>query len=192
MLPSSVRRYTRGDANADLVNLVSAQVPRRAPCFCLLDPPGLQLRWETLRGLATIPGRPRKPELLITFPLRMAILRQLTVARQIGRAASALVSASFGTEEWRAIYNARLRGQVSPTRAKGAYLELFEGRVRQLGYRAVRSKAIVAPKVMGGARQEMYHLIFATDHPAGDEIMQDVFERPYFLDFPKSAQRALF
>jgi three-Cys-motif partner protein len=182
----------RGNANTALVNVVRDKVPARAPCFCLLDPPGMQLQWETIRQLAAIPGRPRKPELLITFPLRMAILRQLTVTRQIGRAAAALVSASFGTEEWRAIYGARLRGEVSPARAKDAYLELFEGRVRQLGYRSVRSKAIVAPRVLGGARQEMYHLIFATDHPAGDEIMQDVFERPYFLDFPNSAQRSLF
>jgi len=41
-------------------------------------------------------------------------------------------------------------------------------------------------------RQEMYHLIFATDHPAGQEIMRDVFQRHYVLDLPVSGRWPLF
>jgi hypothetical protein len=56
----------------------------------------------------------------------------------------------------------------------------------------VRSKPIKAPLGPGMGRQEMYNLIFATDHGAGEKIMQDVFQRPYVLDFPVSGRLPLF
>ena len=70
-------------------------------------------------------------------------------------------------------------------------LGLYCERLKGLGYR-VQSQVITAPRSQGMARQEMYHLVFATESDLGEKIMKDVFRRPYALDFPVTAQTRLF
>jgi three-Cys-motif partner protein len=181
-----------GDVNSELGRLVEDQVPALAPCFCFLDPQGIELSFETISAVACTPGRKRKPELLILFPLRMALLRLLTLSKPVGAETEERLHRAFGGREWLNIYNARRKGHITATSARMEYLKLYCDKVRALGYVWVQSKAIVAPRAPGTRRQEMYHLIFATDHPAGAEIMRDVFQRPYVLDFPVSGQPLLF
>jgi three-Cys-motif partner protein len=182
----------QGDVNSDLGRLLGDQVPPRAPCFCFLDPQGIELSFETISAVACTRGRRRKPELLVLFPLRMALLRLLTLSRPVGAELEERLHRAFGGREWLKIYNARREGQITATCARTEYLKLYCDKVRALGYAWVQSKAIVAPRAPGMRRQEMYHLIFATDHPAGQEIMRDVFQRPYVLDFPVSGRLPLF
>lgn len=182
----------QGDVNLDVRRLLEDQVPPRAPCFCFLDPQGIELCFETISAIASTPRRRLKPELLVVFPLRMALLRLLTLSRPIGSKTEARLNGAFGGHEWFKIYEARRNGDITRTHAKMEYLNLYCDKVRSLGYRWVRSKAIVAPRAPGTRRQEMYHLIFATDHPAGEDIMRDVFQRHYVLDFPVSRQPPLF
>jgi len=181
-----------GDVNLELARLVREQVPPRAPCFCLLDPQGTELSWATVSSVALTPGRTRKPELLILFPLRMGLLRLLTTKRPVSPKRRERLDSTFPSREWWSTYVARLKGRISPARAKSRYLDLYCAGIKALGYRWVRSKPIKAPLGPGMGRQEMYNLIFATDHGAGEKIMQDVFQRPYVLDFPVSEQPPLF
>lgn len=182
----------QGDVNSDLGRLIHDQVPAPAPCFCFLDPQGIELSFETISAVARTPGRRRKPELLVLFPLRMALLRLLTLSRPVGARTEQKLHRALGGREWLDIYKARLSGQIDGTTAKTEYLNLYCNKVRGLGYRWVRSKAIVAPRTPGTPRQEMYHLVFATDNAAGEKIMRHVFQRHYVLDFPVSGQRPLF
>ena len=182
----------RGDANTDLANLIEQYVPPGAPCFCLLDPAGTELAWTTLEAIASIPRTSRKPELLVLFPLRMAILRLLTTRADVSPSMITKIDRLFGGHAWYSTYEARILEEISPVAAQAEYLRLYEDGLRELGYEWVRSKPVLAPRAAYQKRQEMYHLVFATDHPAGDEIMQDVFSRPYFLDFPISRQKPLF
>ena len=181
-----------GDANLELARLVQQDVPPSAPSFCFLDPQGIELSWATISNIALTPGRRLKPELLILFPLRMALLRLMTTSSPISPTIGERLDSTFCSREWRSIYQARFRREISPPQAKDAYLDLYCNDVRALGYRWVHSKAITAPRAPGMQRQEMYHLVFATDHPTGKEIMKDVFQRPYVLDFPVSLQPPLF
>lgn len=181
-----------GDVNEEIDMLVRDQVPPRAPCFCLFDPQGTELAWSTLVRVAATPKRIRKPELLILFPLRMALLRLLTTQRAVNPEMSDQLDRTFGSHAWASIHKARVKGEFDPTEAQARYLGLYCGGLRELGYGWVRSKAIMAPRAPGLRRQEMYHLIFATDHEAGDKIMEDVFRRPYILDFPVSGRLPLF
>jgi three-Cys-motif partner protein len=182
----------QGDVNLDLSRLLRDQVPSRAPCFCFVDPQGIELSFDTISAVARTPGRRLKPELLVLFPLRMALLRILTVSRPVGLETEGRLDGAFGGHEWFEIYEARRKEHITVADAEVGYLELYCDKVRALGYRWVQSKAIVAPRAPGMRRQEMYHLVFATDHPAGDKIMQDVFQRPYVLDFPVSGRLPLF
>jgi three-Cys-motif partner protein len=182
----------QGDVNLDLERLLRDQVPPRAPCFCFLDPQGIELSFGTISAVACTPGRRLKPELLLLFPLRMAILRLLTLSGPVGFETKERLNRAFGGEEWARIYEARRNGHIDAAAAEMRYLDLYCDKVRALGYGWVQSKAIVAPRAPGMRRQEMYHLIFATDHRAGQGIMQDAFQRHYVLDFPVSGRLPLF
>jgi len=181
-----------GDVNLELPRLLREVVPPHAPCFCLLDQQGTEVLWTTLEAVAATARRKRKPELLILFPLRMSLLRLLTTTGRVSESNRDQISASFGTLDFMEIYEGRVSGRLTAAEAQQQYLALYEERIRGLGYRWVRSKPISAPKAYGMRPQEMYHLIFATDHQTGDKIMQDVFERPYVLHYPVSAQPSLF
>ena len=80
------------------------------------------------------------------------------------------------------------KGITSRPIAKDSYLELYKNQVQELGYAFVDEKRISAPTRPGGNRRALYHLVFATDHRKGFEIMQNVFERGYALDFPVTQQ----
>ena len=160
-----------------------------APCFCLLDPEGTELRWVTIQKVARVSGRRRKPELLILFPLQMGILRLMTVVSPMSRHHRRLVSSTFGSSSWSEIYEARLQGRLAPAEAKAQYVALYCANLRALGYRSAEPRVISAPARPGSARQERYYLVFATDHPDGERIMSGVFKRWYALD---PEQRPLF
>jgi len=179
------------DANIEVARIVRENVPPWAPCFCLFDQQGTELIWDTLLRVARTPRSGNKPELLILFPLRMSLLRMLSVHQQLTTTAANRMSESFGTSEWRRIYEERVRGDITPSEAQIRYLGLYCERLKGLGYR-VQSQVITAPRSQGMARQEMYHLVFATESDLGEKIMKDVFRRPYALDFPVTAQTRLF
>jgi hypothetical protein len=80
---------------------------------------------------------------------------------------------------------------MEPSEAKEQYAEIYRTALEDLGYRAFRRR-IEAPSNPGGSRRERYQLIFATQHPAGETIMSDVFARPYVLDFPVRPQMRLW
>lgn len=188
----SSRRRTihTGDANKLVPSILRDAVHQRAPCFCLLDPEGLELHWTTVEAIALTPGRRRKPELLILFPSSW-LLRLLPRKGEVSAKHEQVLDSVLPGREWRDIYSKRLSGEIHPATAKDAYVELYRQGLESLGYTAF-SHAVEAPSQPGGRRRERYQLVFATQHEAGAQIMADVFKRPYVLDFPVSAQRPLF
>jgi len=109
------------DANIEVARIVRENVPPWAPCFCLFDQQGTELIWDTLLRVARTPRSGNKPELLILFPLRMSLLRMLSVHQQLTTTAANRMSESFGTSEWRRIYEERVRGDITPSEAQIRY-----------------------------------------------------------------------
>jgi three-Cys-motif partner protein len=178
------------DVNDELPKVVRDEVPRQAPCFCLLDPEGLELSWQTIRSTALVAGRRRKPEFLVLFPSSW-LMRLLPRKGIVNRLHEGILDRLMPGRGWRDSYQLRLQRKISPSEAKDQYVELYREGFEELGYRAF-SHPIQAPSIPGGKRRERYQLIFATEHEAGAKIMLDVFERPYVLDFPVTAQQPLF
>ena len=176
----------RGDANAVLPRLLRDDVHPLAPCFCLLDPEGMELAWNTVEAISQTPQRTRKPELLILFP-SMWLLRLLPRAGFINPQHDRVLSRVMPNDRWRQVYDDRLSGVMEPAEAKEQYAEIYRQALEALGYNAFRHR-IEAPSSPGARRRERYQLIFATQHPAGEKIMADVFARPYVLDFPVRPQ----
>ena len=189
--PHSGRSIIRqGDVNVVLPGLIQQEVPVRSPCFCLLDPQGTELHWSTVASVALAPGRRRKPELLILFPLAMGFLRLLTTSKQMSSEQKDQVDRLFPTREWWNIYQDRLSGKIAPADAKEQYLEIYAGELRRLGY-WVHTLLITTAAAAGAGGRELYYLVFASDHPAGERIMKDVMNRPYDLDLPITQQPLL-
>jgi hypothetical protein len=128
---------------------------------------------------------------MILLPLRMSLLRMLPTAVPISNDFAGRWDFVYGNHDWYEIYRLRLSDRLSPTDARQQYLELYKGQLKRLGYRHVITKPVIAPRLAGSPRQEMYHLVFASDNDAGEAIMNDLFERGYVLDYPVSGQLTL-
>ncbi|HEU0075511.1 MAG TPA: hypothetical protein VFS30_16020 [Dehalococcoidia bacterium] len=93
----------------------------------------------------------------------------------------------YGTPSWRDALSLE-EGLDSTDSKRTRFLDFYVARLKDgLGYRYVKP---FGPLTYG--RRKLYHMIFATDDPAGDRIMSDVWkkDRPlpgqffYDYDFP--------
>lgn len=158
-----------------------------APAFAFIDPNGPDVRWNTLEALAAFKaGRKYKVELWMLFPEPMFV-RLLRVDGEDVRPQDVdRISAMFGTEEWRAIYEARVREELQPSQARMEYVNLMRWRLESvLAYRHTHPF-----EVRNEQGRPIYHLIFATDNDAGDRIMSHLYGRA-LQEFPRMRQQAI-
>jgi three-Cys-motif partner protein len=87
----------KGDCNAELQKIVDSGIDwksHRAVCF--LDPFGMHVPWKTVEML----GRTKAIEVLINFPLDMAIQRVLTRTGQLQPGWRDTLDDFFGSSDW--------------------------------------------------------------------------------------------
>lgn len=159
-------RLFKDDANKVIGDML-ASVPPRAPTFAFLDPEGSELDWKTVEAVADHKRRhsATKVEQLILFPTDTGFVR-------LAPEYPDLVTRIFGHEEWRDIYERRLAGELSADEARGEYVRLYADGLRKLGYKTVLDRQIAK-----SSGQPMYVLVFATDHDAGERIMDHCFDQ---------------
>jgi three-Cys-motif partner protein len=164
----------RGDCNRDLLPLMAQHINRHAPCLAVLDPEGADLAWSTLQALARFKARGRsKVEQLILFPTNTGFIRLLPINRQPAGRAVERLDQMFGGEGWKGVYADRVAGRISPSQARDRYLAYYQDQLRGLGYRIVLERAI---RRQGWGGAVLYFLVFATDNPAGERIMDSCFD----------------
>ncbi len=77
----------------------------------------------------------------------------------------------YGTDQWKAIYAARIAGQLSPGDSRDEYVNLMRWRLEHvLGYKWTHPL-----EVFNEHGSSIYHMIFATDHPVGTDIMTSLY-----------------
>lgn len=144
-----------------------------APTFAFVDPNGPDTTWATLEALARF-KRPEstKTEIWLLLAAGMFI-RTLPTSGNVRDVDARTLTLMYGTEQWRTIYEARVRGDLAPGNAREEYVNLMRWRLQHvLGYR--RTHPLEVFNEQGGS---MYHMIFATDHDAGDRIMTSLYRR---------------
>jgi three-Cys-motif partner protein len=158
-------RAFNDDANKVVGNLL-ARVPRRAPAFAFLDPEGSELSWPTVQALAGNKqgASANKIEQLILLPTDMGFIRLIPDYPE-------KVTAMYGHDRWPEIERRRRTDELSADEARTEYVRLYASGLRDLGYATVLDRQI---KKANG--QPMYFLIFATDHSAGERIMDHCFD----------------
>lgn len=176
-------RVYGGDCNRQIPNaLAELQSVRWAPTFAFIDPDGMEFAWTTLAALAKHkeayrpPGSTKpnfKVELWLLFPTS-GIVRTLAhdPAKMTGADAER-ATRLFGTTRWRSIYDARVANLMGGREAMEEYVNLMRWLLEnRLGY------ASTHPLELRNTRgATIYHMIFATDHPAGERIMSDLYTK---------------
>ena len=148
-------------------------IPRSVSSFALIDPGGYRsLRWTTIRKLATCGNdfKGHKMDLLIIFPLEMALLRNLTRPE-----CEASISRLYGNRKWLEIKQARMDGAIGLNEVRQRLVELFKAGLKNLGYRHVTD---FEPKF---SSPPFYHVIMASDGDAAGKILKDAWGKPRYL-----------
>ena len=149
-------------------------IPRSASSFALLDSPGYsRLRWSTIKKLAThgTDWKGHKTELLIIFPLEMALTRNL-----LRPECEASITRLYGNLQWQEIKQARLDGEISTDMVRAKLVELFKSGLKSLGYRYV-----VDTKPLSSSPQPFYHVILASDTGTTNSLLKEVWSKPRYL-----------
>lgn len=164
-----------GNCNVDLLPLMERTITggdRFQPCLALLDPEGPHLAWSTVAAISRFRRGRRKAEQLILLPTHMGFIRELPLHNPITSWAERDLRRVYGNDDWRGIWERR-KETGDTDRATTEYVQLYEEQLRALGYRTVLDVEI---KREGRRGPTLYFLIFATDHPAGERIMDSLFD----------------
>jgi len=164
-----------GDCNNDKVaRELFDLIPRSASSFALIDPAGYRrLHWSTIELLAKhgVDWKGNKVELLIIFPLEMALLRNLARAE-----CQKSITRLYGNQQWEDIKRQKLEGKMGLEEVRHSLVELFKTGLRGLGYRYVED---FRPACL--SRQAFYHLILASDLDVGAKILKDTWGKTRYL-----------
>ena len=143
-----------------------------APTFALVDQQAAEIRWSTLEQLSRFKRSDRsKAELWLLFAASM-LPRGLASedADAVERFADR-ITAMYGTEEWRDAYLAPAMALLTGAELRDELLNLMRWRLEKvLGYHVTHSFEM---KNTRGA--PVYNMVFATDHPAGERIMNHIY-----------------
>ena len=157
-----------------------------APTFAFVDPNGMEAEWRTLEALADFRRQERtKVELFVLFaaPQFMRLLPR--DGSEVRPEDEQKIDSLFGTDDWQHINGARRAGKIEPGEARGQYLNLMRWRIEnELGYRWTHPLS-----VRNVAGNEIYFMIFATDHEAGTRIMSGIYAKAA-EEFPAMRENA--
>jgi three-Cys-motif partner protein len=153
-----------GDCNPLVRELASSLHARNIRGVAFLDPYGAHLEWETVKALAAT----RTMEVIINFPVAMAINRLITKSGKVPENWSDQLARCFGTEEWREIayqVDKDLFGQDIVTKQGDVANRLLDFYVRRL--RAIFPH-VATPRLIRNTRKTpLYFLIWAGPHKLG-------------------------
>jgi three-Cys-motif partner protein len=152
------------DANTALEGWLSSGIDwkhHRAVVF--LDPFGMQVPWSTIEMLA----RTKAIEILINFPLGMAIQRLLTKSGDIPPGWQISLDAFFGSPDWRGLVYEKSEDLFGSTVSKVAdsgtrLLEWYRGRIR-----TIFGHVSTARLIKNTRGNPLYYLIWAGPHATG-------------------------
>jgi len=149
-------------------------IPRSTASLAFVDPPGYhRLRWSTIKKLATHGSdwRGHKIDLLIIFPLEMALLRNLTRPE-----CEASITRLFGNSKWQQIKQKKLDGKIELNKVRQKLVALFKTGLKGLGYRYVEDF-----RPAHFTNPPYYHLIWASDTGSRIKMLEAAWGKPRYL-----------
>ena len=155
---------TEGDANAAIKAWLAGNVDwRHHRAVVFLDPFGMQVPWSTIEALA----QTRAIEVLVNFPLGMAIQRLLIKTGDIPKGWQISLDTFFGSPDWRELVYEKSEGffgpQLNKVSGSGArLLAWYRDRLRRIfGY------VSTARLIKNTRGNPLYYLIWAGPNATG-------------------------
>jgi len=171
---AEVKIITGNCVNEKVLQQAFDLIPRSASSFALIDPPGYrQLRWSTIKKLATHgkDWKGHKVELLILFPLEMALLRNLTRPE-----CQSSITRLYGNRQWQEISQKRLAGKISSEKMRNKLVKLFRAGLKELGYKYVEDFKPASPST-----HPLYHVISANDSGRRAKLITEAWGKARYL-----------
>jgi len=159
--------------NEKVIRRLLDLIPRSSSSFALIDPAGYRrLHWTTIEQLAThgTNWQGDKMDLLIIFPLEMALLRNLMRPE-----CHPSITRFYGNHQWEEIRRQKLSGAIRLDEARSQLVELFKSGLSSLGYHYVEDFKPASPYY-----QPFYHLILASDN-TGAENLKNAWGKQRYL-----------
>lgn len=169
-----------GDCNELISSALAEFEDRELPAFCLFDPEGLELGWEAIELCSRRRTRGTPYELMVYFSTSGVMRTAAVTDERMIEANEQALRRVFGNDGWRPIADRQRAGTLSGKDAGGEYLNLYKKQLEELGYKYVMSR----PALGGSGKNLIYHLVFATSHETGRNIMRDALERAYASQMP--------
>jgi three-Cys-motif partner protein len=170
----NVSIITGNPLNDKVLRQVFDLIPRSASSLALIAPEGYRkLRWSTIKKLATYSKdwRGHKIELLIIFPLEMALLRNLTRPE-----CQASITRLYGNRKWEEIKQQRLDGNIGSGKARKQLVELYKDGLKALGYRHITD---FKPRYL--SKSPLYHIISASDSEGRAKMLTEAWGKERYL-----------
>lgn len=168
---TGIRVYP-GDCNTQVTRALNDLRPVQwAPTFAFIDQFDSEVHWSTLEQIARFRHAKTKAELWILFATGQ-YPRGLNIhGAAMNAAYGDSLTRMLGTEEWIDIAEGRRRGLLEPRAARAEWVNLMRWRLENvLGY------AKTFPFTMKNTNgNDIYDMVFATDHHAGEKIMRDIY-----------------
>lgn len=151
--------------------------------MAFLDPYGPNLHWQTVEALA----KTRQVDVILNFPLAMAINRLITHDPNIPENWSRMLDACFGTSAWRDLsyeeIPSDLFGEAGIRKSDATaerLLALYHGRLKDaFGY-------VAEPSLVSNTRgAPLYYLMWAASNPRGKPIADHILKLGARIKAPK-------
>ncbi len=162
-----------GDCNATIAAALTELTDvNMLPTFAFLDQQSTEVQWPTIEALARH-KRPDKWKTEIWLLCASGLLPRSLPMRTdtIDDANIEKMTRMFGTDLWLEALSGRRKRLLSGADFRGELTNLMRWRLEQdLGY-----KATLTFQVTNTGGSEIFDMIFATDHWAGEKIMTDLY-----------------
>ena len=149
-------------------------IPRSGSSFAFINPPGYnRLRWKTIEKLAAhgTDWQGHMMDLLIVFPLEMALLRNLSRPD-----CEASINRLYGNREWQQVRQKMLDNKIGHNEARQKLVSLYKEGLKNLGYRYIEDL-----KPARFSNPPNYHLFWASDTRNRLQELTDIWSKPRYL-----------
>jgi three-Cys-motif partner protein len=142
-----------------------------APTFAFIDQFDSEIRWPTLQQISRFRRGKTKAEMWILFATGLYPRGLNLHGEAMNASYGDSLTEMLGSEQWIPVAEARRRGLLSAKEARAEWVNLMRWRLQEdLGYG--HSYGFTMKNTNG---QDIYDMIFATDHSAGDKIMRYLY-----------------
>jgi three-Cys-motif partner protein len=149
-------------------------IPRSTTSLVIIDPPGYSaLRWSVIKKLAQhgVDWKGHKMDLLILFPLEMALVRNLT-----RKECENSINRLYGGPAWQAVRKERMESKPDLGRIRRDLISIFKENLKGLGYKHVEDA-----EPARFSNPPYYHVIWASDRTSRAHELKEAWGRERFL-----------